>query len=66
VLHRPCSRGLYPVWRATAGTASGFADVIIAATARRHDLVILSRNERHFAPMDAIVIDPFRRLPSGE
>ena len=42
------------------GHSPGLADVIIAATARRHDLTILSRNERHFAPMDALVIDPFQ------
>jgi toxin FitB len=48
------------------GHSPGLADVIIAATARRHELIILSRNERHFTPMDAIVIDPFRQLPSGE
>jgi predicted nucleic acid-binding protein len=46
------------------GHSPGFADVAIAATARRHKLTILSRNERHFAPMDAAVIDPFQRLPS--
>ncbi len=45
------------------GHAPGFADIAIAATARRHDLTILSRNERHFAPMDVAVIDPFRKLP---
>jgi toxin FitB len=48
------------------GHSPGLADVIIAATARRHELIILSRNERHFAPMDAIVIDPFQQLPSGK
>jgi toxin FitB len=48
------------------GHSPGLADVIIAATARRHDLAILSRNERHFTPMDAIVIDPYRQLPSGK
>jgi toxin FitB len=48
------------------GHTPGLADVIIAATARQHDLVILSRNERHFAPLDAIVVDPFRQLPSDE
>jgi toxin FitB len=47
------------------GHSPGLADVIIAATAQRHDLTILSRNERHFTPMDAIVIDPFQQLPSG-
>jgi predicted nucleic acid-binding protein len=48
------------------GHSPGFADVIIAATARRHDLTILSCNVRHFAPMDAAVIDIFQELPSGE
>jgi len=48
------------------GHSPGFADIAIAATARRHDLTILSRNERHFAPMDVAVIDPFTRLPSGK
>lgn len=45
------------------GRPTSLADVIIAATARQHGLIILTRNERHFAPMDAIVIDPFRQLP---
>jgi predicted nucleic acid-binding protein len=45
------------------GHAPGFADIAIAATARRHDLTILSRNERHFAPMAVAVIDPFLKLP---
>jgi predicted nucleic acid-binding protein len=45
------------------GSAPGFADIVIAATARRHDLTILTRNGRHFAPMDAVVVDPFRGLP---
>ena len=48
------------------GHAPGFADIAIAATARRHHLTILSRNERHFAAMEATVIDPFRQLPSNE
>jgi len=47
------------------GHTAGFADVAIAATARRHDLTILSRNERHFAPMDVAVVDPFRTLPGS-
>lgn len=47
------------------GAKPGFADVIIAATARRHGLTILTRNTRHFAPMEAAVIDPFQRLPLG-
>jgi len=45
------------------GHSPGFADIVIAATARRNDLTILSRNKRHFAPMDVAVIDPFQNLP---
>jgi predicted nucleic acid-binding protein len=45
------------------GHSPGFADIAIAATARRHDLTILSRNERHFIPMDIAVADPFQTLP---
>jgi len=45
------------------GHAPGFADVAIAATARRHELIILTRNTHHFAPMDAAVVDPFQALP---
>ena len=47
------------------GHAPGFADIAIAATARRHNLTILSRNARHFVAMDAIIIDPFQELPSA-
>jgi toxin FitB len=48
------------------GHAPGFADIAIAATAHRHDLTILSRNARHFIPMDVKVIDPLQRLPPGQ
>ncbi len=48
------------------GHSPGFADVAIGATARRHNLTILSRNERHFTPMDVAVVDPFQTLPSGK
>jgi predicted nucleic acid-binding protein len=47
------------------GHSPGFADIAIAATARLHGLTILSRNARHFAPMDVAVIDPFHGLPSA-
>jgi predicted nucleic acid-binding protein len=47
------------------GHSPGFADIAIAATARRHKLTILSRNGRHFIPMDALVIDPLQELPSA-
>jgi toxin FitB len=45
------------------GHAPGFADIIIAATAQRHGLTILSRNLKHFAPLGVAVIDPFLALP---
>jgi toxin FitB len=45
------------------GHSPGFADIAIAATARRHGLAILSRNDRHFAPMGVTVVDPFKALP---
>ena len=48
------------------GHAPGFADIIIAATARQHALTILSRNARHFAPLGVPVLDPFIRLPPSQ
>jgi hypothetical protein len=42
------------------GHAPGFADIIIAATARQHAMTILSRNIRHFEPLGVPVLDPFR------
>jgi predicted nucleic acid-binding protein len=45
------------------GQAPGFADIVIAATARQHGLTILSRNTRHFAPLRVPVLDPFAALP---
>jgi predicted nucleic acid-binding protein len=40
-------------------------DLIIAATAKVHDLTVLSRNVRHFDPTGVPVIDPMRSLPRG-
>jgi toxin FitB len=48
------------------GHSPGFADIAIAATARRHNLTILTRNERHFLPLEVRAVDPFRRLPLDE
>lgn len=41
----------------------GFEDIAIAATARTHDLMILTRNLRHFEPLGVRAIDPFLTLP---
>ena len=48
--------------RAT-GQAPGFADLAIAATAGVLGLTVLTRNIRHFAPLDIPAIDPFESLP---
>jgi hypothetical protein len=45
------------------GQAPGLGDIIVAATAKRHGLTILSRNTRHFAPLGVPVLDPFAALP---
>jgi predicted nucleic acid-binding protein len=46
------------------GHAPGFADIIVAATAQCHRLTILTRNIRHFAPLNVPILNPFARLPS--
>ncbi|MDR3518473.1 MAG: type II toxin-antitoxin system VapC family toxin [Azospirillaceae bacterium] len=46
------------------GKAPGFADIAIAATAKYHGLTILTRNLRHFKPLDVPALDPFTALPS--
>ncbi len=48
-----------------AGQAPGFADLAIAATAVAHDLTVLSRNLRHFAPLCVPAADPFAGLPES-
>jgi toxin FitB len=45
------------------GKAPGLADLIIAATAERHKLTLLSCNLKHFQPLGNIVMDPFVTLP---
>ena len=45
------------------GHALGFADILIAATAHHHELVILTRNVPHFEPLGMPVLDLFEALP---
>lgn len=45
------------------GHAPGFADIVIAATAQRQGLTILSRNLKHFEPLGVAVLNPFEVLP---
>lgn len=40
------------------GHSPGFADVAIAATAHVRDLVVLTRNKRHFMPIRTECLDP--------
>ena len=48
--------------RAT-GHPPGFADLAIAATAASRNLTLLTRNLRHFTPLDIRAVDPFDTLP---
>ncbi|WP_159719018.1 type II toxin-antitoxin system VapC family toxin [Geminicoccus flavidas] len=47
------------------GHAPGFADLAIAATASTHELVLLTRNVRHFEFLPVEVVDPFADLPNS-
>ncbi|MFO1399680.1 MAG: type II toxin-antitoxin system VapC family toxin [Steroidobacteraceae bacterium] len=47
------------------GHTPGFADLAIAAIAKHHGLVILSRNVRHYASLGVLANDPVARLPPG-
>ena len=46
------------------GGSPGFADVVIAATALQHELVVLTRNARHFDLFDVRHHNPFQALPT--
>ena len=48
--------------RAT-GRSPGFADLAIAATAGSRNLKVLTRNLRHFTPLDVRAVNPFEALP---
>ena len=45
------------------GRHPGAADILIAATARVHNLTLLTGNLRHFAPLGIDVVDPLVSLP---
>jgi predicted nucleic acid-binding protein len=47
------------------GRSPGFADIIIAATASAHNLILLTRNERHFKPLGVKTINPFDNNREG-
>lgn len=45
-------------WAIARGVHPGVADIMIAATATTHDLVLLTYNMKHFAPLNIGAIDP--------
>lgn len=45
------------------GHTAGFADLAIGAIARHHDLTILTRNLKHYAPLGVAAHDPVTELP---
>lgn len=45
------------------GETPGFADIAIAATALQQDLIVLTRNVRHFAPLGVPILNPYEKLP---
>ncbi len=47
------------------GRHPGFPDVAIAAIAVVHDLLLLTRNGRHFAPLGISFADPVEALPEA-
>ena len=46
--------------RLSARIGHGGADLLIAATALEHELTVVTRNIRHFAPTGAAVENPFK------
>jgi predicted nucleic acid-binding protein len=55
---------LCPTVRSQPADIPVFADVAIAATAKAHGLVLLTRNGRHFASLGVAFIDPIEGLPA--
>jgi hypothetical protein len=47
----------------SAGSNPGFADIAIAATAQRHDLMLLTANVRDFRATGVRYANPFETLP---
>jgi toxin FitB len=48
-----------------AGRHPGLADVAIAATAKAHDLAVLTCNGKHFEPLGVAFVDPREQLPAS-
>lgn len=51
--------GVIEATASAKGRNPGFADVLIASTAKAHDLVLLTANMKHFEPLDIKLGNPF-------
>ncbi|MBB2971434.1 type II toxin-antitoxin system VapC family toxin [Mesorhizobium sp. RMAD-H1] len=58
-----CAHAAGHILDAARAHQPGFEDIAIAATARTHNLTVLTRNLRHFQPLGVPAIDPFKALP---
>jgi predicted nucleic acid-binding protein len=47
------------------GRHPGLADIVIAATGAVHGMIVLTRNLRHFEPLEVACANPFHELPSA-
>ena len=45
-------------WALARGVHPGVPDIMIAATATAHDLILLTHNVKHFAPLEIGAVDP--------
>lgn len=60
----PCAHMAGQIMDDARAHQPGFEDIAIAATARVNELVVLTRNLRHFDPLGVRAIDPFDALPA--
>ncbi len=44
------------------GLAPGFADILIASTAKKNNLTIITRNTKDFEPLEVPLFDPWSQL----
>jgi hypothetical protein len=54
------------IWRAAAVIRRALPILQLLRRPVGMNLTILSRNERHFAAMDVVVVDPYQKLPVGK
>ena len=60
----PVNRAVAAVWgEMLAQHESHSDDTALAATARIHDLILVTRNVRHVAGRGVPLLDPYKRLP---